>query len=311
MKNETENFRKLIYKVPDFQDKEKKEYTKEQLEYSEKIAKDKLKKILDQKFNEFSIRYVNIEEYKKLLEFPKFQGEVILHGSLSRPFGDFDISSQNAPDTRSFNEFVKKLSKPETINEYTNWDSSVRLPKSANELLQIIKQTEKESKKLDKESRLEKLKEAILQFISKKEQGRNIFFGHGQRNLEVIKEFKTNPSFFEKSGSLRDIINAIIYSLDDPESSSFQGRQYEVGLIFDNKVFKFQPRMPMGYACWSSFQEKNLCNLSESEKKKGLLAAISIIPLKELYKEMIELEKGLGDFAHPIFDNSGNLRWPK
>jgi hypothetical protein len=66
---------------------------------------------------------------------------------------------------------------------------------------------------------------------------------------------------------------------------------------------------------WGSFDrpwtQKRINSLSESQIKQGLLAAISVMPLKDLYQEMISLDNGAGDFAHPIYDNDGTLRWPK
>ena len=310
-----ENFKKLIYKTPDSQIKKSGEINQETLEDSERIAQEKLKKILGENFNEFSIRYVNIEEYKQILQTAELSGEVILHGPESKPFGDIDLP-YNKPSTESFQEFLKTICNYKKIWEMTDWDSSMFSSKTANGLLTVIKNSQKDSSGLPIKERYKLIREDILDFLKNEDVCGvkiNERLKYGDKNIEILDLFKNNQNFFEEGGDLRELVNAITYAVDNPESLSGRykgsfGRQYQIAVVFDNKVFNFKPNLPMGGACWSLFS--NTENLSDTQKKNGLLAAISVIPTKELYQEMIEIEKGAGDFAHPVFDQNCIVRWP-
>lgn len=311
-----ENFRKIVYKTPDLQAKKDNELNQETLENSERIAQKKLKKILEKNFNEFSIRYINIEEYKQILQTIDLSGEVILHGPESKPFGNVDLL-YNKPSIESFQEFLKTICNPDKIWEMTNWDSSMFSSKIATEILRVIKNSQENSSGLPINERYKLIRENILDFLKNEKVGGvkiNSRLNYGDKNLEILNSFLNNQNFFKEGGNLRELVNAIVYAVDNPESSSGKdkgsfGRQYQIAVVFDNKIFNFKPQLPMGGACWSLFL--NMENLSDTQKKNGLLAAVSVIPTKELYQEMIEIEKNTGDFAHPVFDQKGIIRWPK
>lgn len=310
-----ENFRKLIYKTPELQNLDNPEYSKETLEYSEKVAKEKLDKIFEKSFNEFSIRYINIEEYKQILQTADLSGEVILHGPESKPFGNADLP-YNKPSIESFQEFLKTICDSDKIWEMTNWDSSMFSSKIATNLVEVIKNSQENSSSLPINERYKLIRENIIDFLKNESvAGEKISrrLNHGDKNLEILNSFKSNQNFFAEGGKLRELVNAIIYAVDDPGSSLDQNkgsfsRQYQIAVIFDNKIFDFKPQLFMGGACWSRFS--NIKNVSDIQKKNGLLAAISVIPVKELNQEMIEIGKGVGYFSHPIFDSKGNIKWP-
>lgn len=129
--------------------------------------------------------------------------------------------------------------------------------------------------------------------------------GLGEQNIEILEKLRDDPSYIQQKGALREILTACTHLMDDARRKD--DRQYQIALVFDNEVFGFAKESGEG---WSSFPGKRKDVLND-ELRKGLLAAISIMPLKNLYGEMIEVEKGSGNFAHPIFDSQGLLRWPK
>lgn len=368
--NYMKNFRELVYKNPELQSKNEQEFAPEQLKISETTAREKLDKISDPDFKDFSVRYVNIEEYRHILETGELQGQVILHGQFG---GD---------------PFVKFKDKARWGLNRTNWAnvSGVSLG-FANNLVELIKEVEKTNKDKEREVKLEKIREGILVIIKhmqnlpysnqnrikdeedkvatfltrdvleaiksdfkkyiiedrksfvivsreyipmlserfpglhlNEEQSRilnyylvslNEELCFGRANIDIFFKVQNDPEYIKKPGALREIVNALAYLQDN--SLTEQSRQYEIALILDDATFGFKSEKSfMSYETWGSFEgAKNIENLSDDEKRKGLLAAISIMPLKDLYGEMIDLEKGSGEFAHPVFDNKGNLKWPK
>ncbi|MEK7464076.1 MAG: hypothetical protein AAB610_03085 [Patescibacteria group bacterium] len=365
-----EDFKKLVYKDPVLQVEDMKSSSPEEIEYSESVAYWKLSKIENPEFRDFSVRYVNLEEYKRILETGEFDGQVILHGqSDGRPFVDFKNWARWGIDK-------------------TNWVNISGVSVGvADNLLSIIKSVEHEHKDEGKDAKLEKIRDSFLEVINrmrhypfrdnvefdtlekgvteivgssmvkdiknefqnyiKDKQGSFIWdkasdfidnfserhpsiilndeekerlnqyllnlveeLRFGRSNINIFFKLKNNPEYIKEKGALREIVNALTY-LQDSEMMT-ESRQYEVALILDDAVFGFKAGGDqMWDESWGSFKASKNHGLPTEERKKGLLAAISIMPLKELSEEMKGLEKGTGDFAHPIFDNKGRLKWPK
>jgi len=365
-----EDFKKLVYKDPALQVEGVKLFSSEEIEYSESVAREKLSKIENPEFKDFSVRYVNLEEYKRILETGEFDGQVILHGqSDGRPFVDFKKWARWGIDR-------------------TNWVNISGVSVGvADNLISIIKSVEHEHKDEDRDVKLEKIRNSFLEMINrmrhypfrdnvefdtleknvaetvggsvvkdiknefqnyiKDKQGSFIWdkasdfidnfserhpaiilneeendklnqyllnlveeLRFGRSNINIFFKLKNNPEYIKEKGALRKITNALTY-LQDSEMMT-ESRQYEIALIIDDAVFGFKTGGDqMWDESWGSFKASKNASLSAEERKKGLLAAISIMPLKELFEEMKDLEKGIGDFAHPIFDNKGRLKWPE
>jgi hypothetical protein len=89
-----------------------------------------------------------------------------------------------------------------------------------------------------------------------------------------------------------------------------QHRQYHLALIIDKNIV-------FGEGTGTSWDVDGWRNLYSTEKldsdklRASILGAISIYPLKEMYQEILEIEKDSGELAHPVFDNKGVVRWPK
>jgi len=382
-----DKFSRLVYKDKEYQERRPEEPTLEQLQYSEKVAKEKLEKIMDSRFKVFAVRYMNIEEYRLMLEETKFGGrdshEVTTHGRDQDPeLGE--MVNEN------FIDFLKDAQN--RAGAYTDWRSSAVQQKQMRSLLHGVRDIERQSKADGKNDKLLKIREKILKFMNFKPSGFSteeifhprlwriyknkdsesilsridflsdeqlksvkseelfyfsrdvdIFFEHefenrvkegklpnltenqkellldyllargvevefGEENSKVLRKLKSSPSYITEPGALREVMNALSYAMDHHDSKN---RQFQVAVVLDDDIFEFGVREYRDRK-WGSFAlSKKFQSLSDVKKKKGLLAAISIVPLKDLYKEMVELERGSGDFAHPIFDNQGVLRWPK
>ena len=100
------NFPKLVYKNKAHQEKLPEEPTPKQREYSEKVAHEKLEKIMNPRFRQFSVRYMNIGEYRDILEAGTgiTGGEVIL-----------GVHRLRTTDEMSFSEF--RLQAPDLISQ--------------------------------------------------------------------------------------------------------------------------------------------------------------------------------------------------
>jgi len=390
-------FENTAYKTEGYREKRPEEPSPEVLSYSEKVAEKKIKKVEKPGFKEFSVRYVNIGEYRDMLETGKFGGysplrEVIVCGD-----GTYH-------DDLTFRDI---LNRPDRLIDGTNWDQSQHSLTIAHILLNKMKSIQKnsqegraetlqmmqkelvsfmESKKTQRsfstyagishdafydlnsnfvpessgdiaggisafsqdelnekyESKfrntkapwfLEGMKKYIEQEIESDEAYRELtendktklkkYFlsrcledAFGKEVVTIVRSLKNDPAYLEKPGALRETLNVLTHLVDNPRGRD--AGQYMIALILDNKTFQFkEPRM-QGTSYkedWGSFNrpwtEKQMNSLSEAEVKQGLLAAISIMPLKDLHQEMILLDKGASDLAHPIYDNNGVLRWPK
>ncbi|MEK7609493.1 MAG: hypothetical protein AAB470_00015 [Patescibacteria group bacterium] len=314
------------------------------------------------------MRYVNIEEYRHILQTGEFSGQVILHGQFDgEPFTKFKDWARYGI-------------------QRTNWGNVSGVSVGvADNLLTQIKTIEKDNKDQERDAKLEKIREVIIKMmdrmlsqpysdsdrigerenkavaiftetvlnqikddfqkytrekdgfsftkqrdymykfperfpnISLNDEGKKVLDQYllsfseelrfGRANIDIFFKLKNDPNYIKEPGALRDIVNAITYLQDN--NLTEESRQYEIALILDDKTFGFKSEGGyMSYETWGSFEGSNNKNLPPSEKIKGLLAAISIMPLKDLYQEMIDLEKGSGELAHPVFDNKGQLRWP-
>lgn len=361
-----ENFKKLVYKNPELQNNEEKQFSPEQLEYSEKIAKEKLEKILDPNFSDFAVRYMNIEEYKQILETGEIKNEVTVYGGnspLKENVNNFLNDAHWRVESHTNSEIISGISRNaiwkltqnikliESENKKKNFDQKMELireqildylntfhrishinnfvdPKSFfNKMSFLSEQQQKDirdnfinkigtshyvdydfvddftKEKLSEYNLNNKQKNVVKEYLNSLELELKI----GKENMQVITDFKNNNEFLKEKNNLRKLITAIGFVFDP--FSGQQHRQYHLAVIFDSKTFGLKSSKWIDQ--WTQFDDNTNEKLSESEKGKGILGAISIIRLKETYKEMIELEKGSGDFAHPVFDSSGTLRWPK
>jgi hypothetical protein len=112
-----ENFPHLAYKKPEYQNTRPEKPSQEKLRESLVIAQGKLAKITTPDFRDFSVRFMNLEEYRMMVEEGKFGGdvfgEVVKHG----PEGS------DASIHETFEEFLENYNR-RTIKDYTDWELS-------------------------------------------------------------------------------------------------------------------------------------------------------------------------------------------
>ncbi|MEX2369168.1 MAG: hypothetical protein WD552_02115 [Candidatus Paceibacterota bacterium] len=366
-----ENFKQHIYRDPEKKKEGDPEYTQEQLEQAEKVATEKLEKILDPEFVDYSVRYMNIGEYNDILK----------SGEISREFIDSKFMGRYMSGKHNVRNLLKRS---KDIMSLTNWsnisgksvsevnllidavkdegflreslsvdpdvdvdkkslirDYLIRLIKKSGSPLQTYSNfSENDSSSKELLSKLsfltpEEKKELGIRFDNYYENGlggewsfrseisdeldltedqdkllekylirREEELDIGKENTEIIYDFMNDPDFLEQKDGLRKIIIAITNShrlLNDSER-----RQYHIAVIVDNSKFKFRSSE------WGLSEWRRMSGGATDEKDvaEGILGAISVYQLKYMYKEMINLDKGAGDFAHPIFDSNGVVRFP-
>jgi hypothetical protein len=326
-----EGFKKQIYKKPEWQNEEQKDVNPENLEYSEKIANEKLEKILKPGFRGFGIRYMNIEEYRNLIETGKLSGEFTLFDKYWSSYKERDFSE-------FLEEFKTGYDSGHSIS-MTDWEEVSGLSSvKTMDVINGIKIIRNEFNDKDAVDRDRFIRQYLLRYIEKgivwpewKEFTKNFDdlagcfscfrtpnafrnmnydlkkLDDSDENLKIIKSFKENEDFLQQKGNLRKLLVALS-SVYDVEGR--QSRQYHVALIVDSKILdKSSNSWNIDY--WKELYDFETEKIDKKEKNSSILGAISIYPLKEMHNEIIEIEKDSKDLAHPVFDHNGVVRWPK
>lgn len=185
-----ENFGKYIYKKAEYQISNKEDITNEQLEYSEKIANEKLEKIIAPNFKKFAVRYMNIEEYQELIKNGKISGEFIIADSL------YD-------EPKSFSEFLTKFGTVYNARNQlgqTQWEemSGITALETAN-LIEQIKYIENENKDKSLDEKNQIIRDYLFQYLDSYKRDRDfprylkgVDFGSNWTNnsLQRVKNYE-------------------------------------------------------------------------------------------------------------------------
>lgn len=321
-----ENFEKHIYKNPDWQNGDKKEFTPEQCEYSEKMADEKLKKIIEPGFRDFAVRYMNIEEYKTLVETGKLSGEFTIGDKILRQGSDFSKFLESFADGYHAKNAMS----------ITQWEEISGLASvKTMDLITSIKSIRADYLDKNEEERDSEIRRFLLNYIDSgipyhraKNTDRydNTYsrlmtpsgisdlnpdlkkLDSNDENFLTIKSFREDNKFLSKKDNLRKLLIALSAVYDD--TTEYQRRQYHLALIVDSSITD-KASNSWGIDYWKELYESQTEKMDKKEKYLIILGAISIYPLKEMYKEIIEIEKGSEDLAHPVFDHNGVVRFPK
>lgn len=334
-----DEFPKQVYRKSEYQNQRPKEPTPEREVYSEKVAREKLVRVMDPEYKDFAIRYVNLEVYREMLE------TQILHKQDKQ-----EVKQVILWEGKSLKEVLEKdrLDDSWTMNQLTDWgpESTRSRGKERGISLSIDDEREDKEEREKREGRRhERLKAELMRRVSlrgefldewkaqsadeQKETEERV----GKENLELLQKARDNPEYVNERGAMRKIYNALVYVEDDtkPErdSESFsrseflmaQTRQYQIALIFDTKVVRtFGPdESPLFQGMAGTYWQLISTDFSDPKRQRGLVAAVSLIHLKDLSREMVALERGSGDLAHPILSVLGRpqdrgrivVRWPK
>lgn len=114
----------------------------------------------------------------------------------------------------------------------------------------------------------------------------------GEAGLTLVKKWLEDPT----SVDLRLLINTVTSA----QFSANEERQYNLAVIIDSTVFETDGE---SYRGWGY--------IKRGESAGNVLGAISIMPNKETLKKIIDLAREAGLSSHPVFDNKGNVRFPK
>lgn len=114
----------------------------------------------------------------------------------------------------------------------------------------------------------------------------------GETGVTLVKKWLGDPT----SVDLRSLINTVTSA----QFSAHEERQYNLAVIIDSTVFETDGE---SYRGWGY--------IKRGESAGNVLGAISIMPDKETLKKIIDLAREAGLSSHPVFDNKGNIRFPK
>ena len=211
-----------------------------------------------------------------------------------------------------------------TAQRQTHWDHNHHNISTYNILLDLLRSARKES--TDKTEILKKFRNHIILTIPSMPKTRHGFGGaaeiieyvkggvkdskaeayFGSENIKIVRGFIKDEKYLLKDkANLRNLINAISYQ---GRWGGSETRQYHIALVLDDRIAeneKGDNKYSMGDDYWGLVREQT------DRGAKYVLGAISLMPNKEIYKEMIDLENSSDDFAHPIFDSHGVVMWPK
>lgn len=280
---------------------------------SEKIAREKLAQIMDDGFTEFGIRFVNIGEYEKIIAEKSFGGEAYApRKSRTQPI--------------SFKEYLEKGSWGQGANwsrmavMQSEWDHNVHNMEAMRTLISLLRKVRSDLKGGEDSKRKEVVKnfreelqkkiedvwlgedqiEKIL--LAGRDANRTGIERYGKDRIEVIQRFFEDDGFLDDKDNLRQLILAIAYTpIDGMDAIG----QYHLALLYGSKAFKK-----------TEFGEVHSWNPNwRYIKNKGIeeefLGAIANMSNKELIEELVSLSKQSGNLAHPIFDQTGKVRWPR
>lgn len=104
-------------------------------EGTETIARDKLRRILDENFRDFAVRFMNFDEYRDIIERNFIRGQEVFIPSVA----------YSGPPL-SFNEYLERSKKDwaDTIYSETNWEFAIRGLKEYKDLIKLFKQAHAE-----------------------------------------------------------------------------------------------------------------------------------------------------------------------
>lgn len=352
----------------------------------DKIAAEKLLTLLDG-LKDFGIRFVNIEEYKKIIIdrrlptgevfiFKKDHSKTRLNSFLSQDLAFYD--EDTTPTFEEYLDQAKELGWASMAYRQTNWAHSLENLEGYDNLLNSLKKAHREAQ--DESSDLTDIrKRTIDKFIQKtglKNYALEYAFEHSDEIVRHAQNFfqdHLSPTDFEKltnvielnlrsiippGGIIPDEIYNYLLKLketiepslhmellintklmfdikkileyrekvekiigDSPEAIRYRinkaayayqpkpkdimnqegfDRQYHIAMVFAHSVIDD----PTEHDSWSRFTNKG-------DTASSLLGAVACMPNKELWQEMSKISSEASDWAHPIFDSHGIIRYPR
>ncbi len=294
-------------------------------EESEKVALEKLQKLFDH-CDQFAVRFMNIEEYEIIL---RKQGVILGNAEVnyrSKTNLDFEDWLDLHCGSKYKTEDEKRYWARGAVAN-SNWEWGAGNLLIAEELLDKFREFRAE--RGNRAEAVRKFREYVVSTASKtrylKMQG--VFRladllsvakaypqvddvsvqTYGEDRLQIVHNFLVNDLFLDTPDNFRKLFNALTTSRSSVMSDD-DYRQYHVAMIFGiNAVGKYTPDAKDP----GKTENSNGWGIVQGEQAKNILGAICCMPQKEMFNEMISLSRVAGATAHPVFDNAGNVRWPK
>ncbi len=294
---------------------------------SKEIAYQKLEQIRAQDFSQFGIRFMNFEEYRKMLEAKTIEPKEVYWTGGKWPFSEIDMSEEEKRDPHNFTSFLKHAVRywPGTSNVMT---ATGTLGSSAilgyTELLNLMKCCHGQAKQEAISDRT--VRQRTMELFAEKIQKWFPYEGelHGLGKMRGQEKIKEDDNFDPKTQEaysrlledprhatkeeIRMIFDNSIrpYRESDSHADTFLGHDWEyspyhLAVIFDRSAITNE----------SSYYHDAWRYLKESADGKNVLGAISIISNKALITEMKKLSLNSGEWMHPLFNAHGTICFPK
>jgi hypothetical protein len=296
------------------------------------VALEKLAIIEDPDFHDFAVRFVSSEEYQHILQ----EGRFFSQKEVYRPnIGNYDLVDEEVKNfqqwlehwlklANTYNKFEQRRHGWATVtDQLTDWGISTKIMREYEELLgqlrtahtNTLANIQEQQRNISdvrsqtmanfRERLLEKYKYLFMEFSEPEGsvgQSR-LKERFTEEQIQTIQNFLHSSDFLDSPENLRSLINAIAYEEEVKGPSWDRTEQYHLLLIFSQEALSSranQYRREWGH----------LRNETESEPHM-LLGTVALVPNKELYQQIANLSSHAGEWAHPILDRHGIVRYPR
>jgi hypothetical protein len=192
------------------------------------------------------------------------------------------------PDNNELREEVKAV-----ITDAANRDD-------AEDVLRDYRSELRKREKLDENDEL-------IKFIREVEMYADRLGAYGFDRLDTVREFMTaeDPSKLD----IRKVLHAIgTVPRGNMPFMSGSGRQYQVAMFFDPRG---QTGMSDLVEVWTHLRKDRWEKETKEPIANAFLAAVALLPDKELEQKMIEVARKAKEASVPIFNRDGVRRFPE
>lgn len=277
---------------------------------SRETAEEKLEILNNPEFKDFGIRFVNFGEYEQIMKTGCFEPREI-----SVP--KFWWNEEERDATPNFKNLLNSLKENWVLStsELTNWGSSTLGLRMYRRIIKLFKQAHSKTKTEHSNDRKDILKNFRDLLIADTENYQSNPFEsmsldgiNRHSHLEIVRDFINRPETFDTPQKFRAFVRAFCEEPVKQEGRK-QWRQYQIALIVSAKAIGIgkDNDYSWGRESWRFLKRK----IDNNDSGIYLLGAVVIMPEKSFLKKVTELSKHGRELAHPVFDHSGEVRYPK
>jgi hypothetical protein len=297
--------------MEEFKPDEQKPAPEQQESVENKTSGEKLEKLLDPQFKDYVLRFVNLDEYKKIINGEAGGGEVYL------PEASFEEYKKNILNLE------EQYGWDQHIHWQADWDRSADGVKAHKYLLSLLRsahaRAKEELKTSDenisiREKTIQLFRRAIDESVglsyprmSQRILENRIEAGEKEVSSEISERNETakkmpQDEYWQEEDVLREVMESLTHSQDDAKKTVLNQqelRDYHIQVILAKSgITPNKHQEAWGY-------------ITKAIEGKDVLGAIALMTDRELLEEMASLSKESGDYAHPVFDSHFNVRFPK